>query len=99
MPAVKGALAPAAWFSEYIVIAFLLPYVNRQRRTTRVMLGSLFTTTIVMTVINVVCLFLIGDLTDTFVFPVMIAARYITIADFYNILNPLLLPFGSLACL
>lgn len=82
MPAVKGALAPAAWFSEYIVIAFLLPYVNRKRRTARVMLGSLFTTTIVMTVINVVCLFLIGDLTDTFVFPVMIAARYITIADF-----------------
>ncbi|WP_434751260.1 GerAB/ArcD/ProY family transporter [Paenibacillus amylolyticus] len=82
LPAVKGALAPAAWFSEYIVIAFLLPYVNRQKRTTRVLLGSLLTTTVVMTVINVVCLFLIGDLTDTFVFPVMIAARYITIADF-----------------
>ncbi|WP_339838851.1 endospore germination permease [Paenibacillus sp. FSL R7-0272] len=91
MPAVKGALAPAAWFSEYIVIAFLLPYVNRQKRTARVMLGSLLTTTIVMTVINVVCLFLIGDLTDTFVFPVMIAARYITIADFLQHIESLII--------
>ncbi|MFC9711782.1 endospore germination permease [Paenibacillus sp. NPDC056933] len=82
LPVIQGSLAPAAWFSEYVVLAFLLPYVNRQKRTARVMLGSLLLTTMAMTVTNVFCLFLIGDLTDTFVFPVMIAARYITIADF-----------------
>ncbi|WP_315792587.1 endospore germination permease [Paenibacillus sp. BIC5C1] len=82
VPILKGALAPAAWFSEYIVLAFLLPYVNRRKGIGRTMLGSLIFTTTAMTVTNLFCLFLIGDLTDTFVFPVLIAARYITIADF-----------------
>lgn len=82
LPVLEGAMAPGAWFSEYIVIAFLMPYVNRKKRTVRILFGSLVLTTIAMTVTNVFCLFLIGDLTDTFVFPVMIAARYITIADF-----------------
>lgn len=44
-----------------------------------------------MTVTNVFCLFLIGDLTDTFVFPVMIAARYITIADFLQHIESLII--------
>lgn len=91
LPSIKGALAPAAWFSEYIVIAFLLPYVNRRKRTTRVMLGSLILTTTAMTVINLFCLFLIGDLTDSFVYPVMIAARYITIADFLQHIESLII--------
>ncbi|MEK4661016.1 endospore germination permease [Priestia sp. FSL H7-0729] len=91
LPSIKGALAPAAWFSEYIVIAFLLPYVNRRKRTTRVMLGSLLITTTAMTVINLFCLFLIGDLTDSFVYPVMIAARYITIADFLQHIESLII--------
>ncbi len=91
LPSIKGALAPAAWFSEYIVIAFLLPYVNRRKHTTRVMLGSLLITTTAMTVINLFCLFLIGDLTDSFVYPVMIAARYITIADFLQHIESLII--------
>ncbi|MBU5351487.1 spore germination protein [Paenibacillus barcinonensis] len=82
LPVLEGAMAPGAWFSEYIVIAFLMPYVNRKKRTVHILFGSLILTTVAMTVTNVFCLFLIGDLTDTFVFPVMIAARYITIADF-----------------
>ncbi len=91
IPIITGAAAPAAWFSEYIVLAFLLPYVNEKKRTTRVMLGSLLFTTTAMTVTNLFCLFLIGDLTDTFVFPVMIAARYITIADFLQHIESLII--------
>lgn len=55
------------------------------------MLGSLVFTTTAMTVTNLFCLFLIGDLTDTFVFPVMIAARYITIADFLQHIESLII--------
>ncbi|MEY8745463.1 GerAB/ArcD/ProY family transporter [Paenibacillus tundrae] len=82
VPSLKGAVAPAAWFSEYIVLAFMLPYVNRKKGLTRTMLFSLLFTTVAMTVTNLICLFLIGDLTDSFAYPVMVAARYITIADF-----------------
>lgn len=82
LPTIKGAVAPAAWFSEYFVLAFLLPYINRKKHTARTMLVSLLLTTAAMMTTNLVCLLLIGDLTDSFSFPVMIAARYITIADF-----------------
>ncbi|WP_440119369.1 GerAB/ArcD/ProY family transporter [Paenibacillus sp. QZ-Y1] len=91
LPTLKGAVAPAAWFSEYIVLAFLLPYVNKKKRTARAMVVSLVVTTTAMTVTNLFCLFLIGDLTDTFVFPVMVAARYITIADFLQHIEALII--------
>lgn len=82
IPTLKGALAPAAWFSEYIVLAFLIPYVNDKKHMSRAMIGSLCVTTAAMVITNLFCLFLMGDMTDSFSFPVMIAARYITIADF-----------------
>ncbi|MHA7964306.1 GerAB/ArcD/ProY family transporter [Paenibacillus sp. CAU 1782] len=82
MPTFKGAVAPAAWFSEYIVLAFLLPFVNTKKNVTRIMLISLFITTAALVCSNLFCLFLLGDLTNSFAYPVMIAARYITIADF-----------------
>jgi len=82
LPTFKGAVSPAAWFSEYIVLAFLLPFVHNKKNVTPIMLSSLVITTIAMVVTNLFCLFLLGDLTDSFAYPVMIAARYITIADF-----------------
>ncbi|MCA0755944.1 spore germination protein [Paenibacillus sp. N4] len=82
LPSMLGSIPPAAWFSEYIVIAFLLPYVNHKRQVGKAMIGSLLFTTMTMIVTNLVCLFLLGDLTDSFTFPMLIAARYITIADF-----------------
>lgn len=81
-PPIKGAIPPAAWFSEYIILAFLFPYVNHKTGMTRTMLVSLFMTTAAMTATNLFCLFLMGDMTDSFSYPFMIAARYITIADF-----------------
>ncbi|WP_341279038.1 endospore germination permease [Paenibacillus sp. FSL H8-0537] len=81
-PSIKGALAPAAWFSEYILIAFLLPFVNDREKAMRKSMLSVLFVTITMIATNLVCLFLMGDLTTSFIYPVMIAARYITIADF-----------------
>ncbi|WP_341347612.1 endospore germination permease [Paenibacillus sp. FSL H3-0469] len=91
VPIVKGAVAPSAWFSEYIVLAFLLPYVNSKKHLTRTMLVSLVVTTAAMSLTNLFCLLLMGDLTDSFAYPVMIAARYITIADFLQHIEALII--------
>ncbi|WP_337098320.1 GerAB/ArcD/ProY family transporter [Paenibacillus sp. YIM B09110] len=82
LPSIKGGIAPAAWFSEYIVLAFLLPYIKSEKPPVRTMVLSLLVITASMMITNIFCLFLMGDLTDSFAFPFMIAARYITIADF-----------------
>lgn len=82
LPSIKGAIAPAAWFSEYLVLAFLLPFVHSHKNVKPIMLVSLVITTLAMVSTNLFCLFLLGDLTSSFGYPMMIAARYITIADF-----------------
>ncbi|GBF74326.1 hypothetical protein PA598K_02664 [Paenibacillus sp. 598K] len=82
LPSLKGAIAPAAWFSEYLVLAFLLPFVHSNKNIKPIMLTSLAITTVAMVTTNLFCLFLLGDLTSSFGYPMMIAARYITIADF-----------------
>jgi len=82
LPSLKGAVAPAAWFSEYTVLAFLLPFVHSKKNVVPIMLTSLVITTLAMVTTNLFCLFLLGDLTSSFGYPMMIAARYITIADF-----------------
>lgn len=87
----KGAFGPSAWFSEYIAIAFMLPYVrDRNKAWSKCNMSVLFVT-LAMTMTNLVCLFLMGDLTDSFIYPVMIAARYITIADFMQHLEALVI--------
>lgn len=91
VPVIKGSVAPSAWFSEYIVLAFLLPYVNNKKHLGRTMFASLAATTLAMTATNLFCLLLMGDLTDSFTFPVMIAARYITIADFLQHIEALII--------
>lgn len=90
-PSIVGALAPAAWFSEFILIAFLLPFVHNRNKVVRKSMLSVLYVTLSMVVTNVVCLLLMGDMTASFVYPVMIAARYITIADFMQHLEALVI--------
>jgi spore germination protein KB len=90
-PALKGSIAPSGWLAEYVYIAFLLPLVSDQQRLHRRMLHSLLFVVAAMIVTNIVCLMLMGDLTASFQYPVMIAARYISIADFMQHLEAIVI--------
>lgn len=81
-PSLLGAIAPASWLSEFAFLVFLLPFVSDRSRAWKASVFSLGAITVTMLAVNIVCLFLFGDTTDSFVFPVMIAARYISFADF-----------------
>ncbi|MCU6797721.1 spore germination protein [Paenibacillus sp. WQ 127069] len=81
-PSLLGAIAPAGWFAEYILISFFLPNVSDRSKALKASLLSVVFVTLTMVAINLSCLMLFGDLTDTFLYPVMIAARYINYADF-----------------
>ncbi|WP_079412435.1 GerAB/ArcD/ProY family transporter [Paenibacillus ferrarius] len=89
-PSIIGAIAPAAWFSEYIFVSFFLPSISDCSKAFKVTLLSLVVVSITMVAINLSCLMLLGDLTDTFVYPVMIAARYISYADFFQHIESLI---------
>ncbi len=91
LAAMKGSIAPSSWISEYIFIGFLIPLVSNRERLHRHMLYSVLFVVIAMIVTNVVCLMLMGGLTDSFQYPVMIAARYISIADFMQHLEAIVI--------
>ncbi|WP_171056485.1 GerAB/ArcD/ProY family transporter [Paenibacillus sinopodophylli] len=91
LPSLRGSVAPGAWFTEYILLAFLLPYVHDRHKALHKSLLSILAVTLSMVITNFVCLFLMGDLTDSFQYPVMIAARYISIADFMQHLEAIVI--------
>ncbi|MFC4302936.1 GerAB/ArcD/ProY family transporter [Cohnella boryungensis] len=90
-PVLLGAFAPASWLSEYVLIGFLLPFVSNRQRVWKSSMISLAVTTFTMVAVNISCLLLFGDVTDRFVFPFMIATRYISYADFLQHIEALII--------
>jgi spore germination protein KB len=83
-PSIKGSLVPQGWFSEFILISFLLPFVTDKVKAMKWGMISVIVVMITMVITNFATLFLFGDLTPTLTYPVMLAARYISIADFFE---------------
>lgn len=80
---VKGAAAPLAWFGEIVTMAVVIPYLNKPGEAHRVaalavlICGSFF----LLTVVGVLAIF--GPhLTGAFMFPSLNGARIISIANF-----------------
>ncbi|ANB60317.1 GerAB/ArcD/ProY family transporter [Anoxybacteroides amylolyticum] len=82
IPSLKGAIVPQSWFSEFFLIAFLLPYVADQQHVKKWTVISVLAVCFTLFVINLTVLFVLGNITARFVYPVMSAVRYISIADF-----------------
>lgn len=81
-PSIKGALIPSQWFNEFILISFLLPYLNNKKKGLK--WGAISVTLVMITLVitNLFSLLLFGNITSYFTYPFMDAARYISIADF-----------------
>jgi spore germination protein KB len=82
MPSLMGALVPQGWFSEFLLIAFLLPYVADQNKGKKWGMISVTAVMLTLSFINIAILFVLGGITDHFAYPVASAVRYISIADF-----------------
>jgi spore germination protein KB len=82
MPSLMGAIVPQGWFSEFLLIAFLLPYVADQNKGKKWGMISVTVVMLTLSFINIASLFVLGGITGHFVYPVASAVRYISIADF-----------------
>lgn len=83
-PSLMGAAVPQAWFSEYFLISFLLPFLTDQVKGRKWGMVSVFSVMLTLVVTNLVVLFLLGGDTASMVYPLMNVARYISIADFFE---------------
>ncbi|MDQ7861045.1 GerAB/ArcD/ProY family transporter [Peribacillus frigoritolerans] len=91
MPSLKGAVVPSSWFTEFFLISFLLPFLDKKEKGLKWGMISVFAVMLTMVVTNLFSLFLFGDITATFTYPVMSAARYINLADFLQHLDSIVM--------
>ncbi|HLR61368.1 MAG TPA: endospore germination permease [Lentibacillus sp.] len=82
MPSLRGAVVPAGWYLEFFMISFLLPFLRDRKKAVKWSAVTVIAVLITMVITNMVTLFVFGSLTPKFTYPVMEAARYISIAEF-----------------
>ncbi|MCQ6561748.1 GerAB/ArcD/ProY family transporter [Paenibacillus mendelii] len=90
-PSLMGAVVPSDWFSEFIVISFLLPYLTDREKGMKWGMISVFAVMLTMVLSNMTALFLFGINTVGFRYPVMVAARYISLANFLEHLESIVM--------
>lgn len=91
IPVVKGTASPQAWFSEFFLISYFIPYLKDTKESGKWSVISLSAMVVTMVYVDLISLFSLGPDTSNKVYPVLIAIRYITVANFFENLESLLL--------
>lgn len=81
-PSLKGAIVPASWFNLFFLLTFILPYLGKKEKGLKWGIIAVIAVTITMVMSNLFSLLLFGNMTSTFTYPFFSAARYISLADF-----------------
>ena len=84
MPPIKGAIVPGGWFTEFFLISFLLPFLADRKKGMKYGMMTVFAVMMTLVVVNLIVLFVLGPTTASKVYPLMQVARYISIADFFE---------------
>ncbi|RRN70926.1 spore gernimation protein [Peribacillus simplex] len=84
MPPIKGAIVPGGWFSEFFLIIFLLPFLADMKKGMKSGMMTVFAVMMTLIVVNLTVLFVLGSTTATKVYPLMNVTRYISIGDFFE---------------
>ncbi|WP_243291623.1 endospore germination permease [Bacillus sp. FJAT-47783] len=85
LPSIKGAYVPQAWFAEFFLISFLIPFVTDKDKGLKWMGISIFSVMISFVIVNLLILFFIGEIgAKDNNYPLLMAARYIGVAGFFE---------------
>lgn len=91
MPSVMGSIVPGGWFAEFFLLAFLLPYIGKKEKPMKWGMITVLLVMLTLSVVNFISLSLFGNLTATFTYPFMNAVRYISIAEFLQHLESIVM--------
>jgi len=90
-PSLWGALTPQSWFSEFFLLSFLFPFLKDREKGLRWGMLAVFLVMTFLLVINLSTIFILGNITSHMVYPVMSIVRYISIADFIEHLESIVM--------
>lgn len=91
IPSIKAAALPQSWFAQFLLIAFFLPYLSDVEKGPKWGMIAVFTVMLTFIVTNLIILFLFGATTASHNYPLLSAARYISIADFFEHLESIIM--------
>lgn len=91
MPSIMGSFTPQAWFSEFLLISFLLPFLKDRENGRKWGMISVMVVMLTLVVANFISLLLFGGITASITYPVMSLAKLISIADFLTHLESIIM--------
>lgn len=84
LPSIKGAANPQSMFTLFFWIAFFLPYLTDEEKALKWSIISVFAVMLTLVIIYLTILLVFGGTTSNHVYPVLSAVKYISIADFFE---------------
>lgn len=84
IPPIKGAIVPSVWFSEFFLISFLLPFLSNKAKGMKYAIITVFVVMLTLVMTNLIVLLVLGSSTESRIYPLMLLARYISVADFFE---------------
>lgn len=82
-PIVKGAVTPTMWLGEIVTLAMIIPYLNKPEKAHRIAVLSILLTGFFLTASILEAILIFGpNLTGHWVFPTFNATRVVSIANF-----------------
>ncbi|GIM45010.1 germination protein [Collibacillus ludicampi] len=92
MPTIKGAFVSQSWMGQIFLGAFFLPYVVDRANGKKWGMITVFFIMLNLLMANLTVLFLFGqEVTSMLTYPVMDAARYVSLADFIEHLESIVM--------
>lgn len=86
-PPMKGAIVPSGWFTEFFIIAFLLPSITDKERWKKHGIWTILWIMATLVIVNLSVLFTLGSTTASKLYPLMQVSRYVRYADFFENLD------------
>lgn len=81
-PSLIASVPTQTWFSEFIDVTMLLPFLADREKGLKWGMISVVAVMVSMVLCGIISLLLLGDIVSSYSYPVMLAARYISLADF-----------------
>jgi len=92
IPIVKGAAVPASWMGEIVIFAMIIPYLNKPKEALRVAALSILLISFFLTASILEALLIFGpNITGHWIFPTFNAVRVVSIANFLERLESVVL--------
>lgn len=98
VPVLQGSFFPAAYLSQFLILGWLIPFLNQPKKATRAAFFSLFTISGLLAITILPLIMVFGPLTKKLTFPVLSVIQYIGLKGSFERLEALAVAIWVMGC-